>query len=166
VTTRLAWLGISQKAFADAIGMDKSRLSRAIRADAPRKPTLERIAFGLGLSVEELLHEDETLLLRDHPAIRHSMSSADAEESLSRWYADNNDFDGTNVVGHRSEEQRFMRRLEVRKALVEGRFCLDFVREMAQRYGVSDSQIHSDRSFLKRTEGLENRTSDEPSSSG
>lgn len=161
VTTRLAWLGISQKAFAHAIGMDKSRLSRAIRANAPRSSTLERIAFGLGMTVDDLVHED-ALLLSPHPVIRHSMTAAEAESALSAWYLENSSIEEVGSH-HHSDESRFVRRHEVREAMVSGGFCLELVRDLAWKYGVSHSQIYADRAFLERTEGV-GRAGDESSS--
>lgn len=165
VTTRLAWLGISQKSFASAIGMDKSRLSRAIRADSPRSSTLDRIALGLGLTTDELIDSDESILLKDHPAIHHSMSAREAEKSLSLWYCTQVSVDLDPGPRHRSDDERYERRQEVRDAMLDGTFCLEFVRNVAARHGVSHSQIYADRSFLERTEGIESRT-DGTSASG
>ena len=116
---------------------------------------MERIALGLGLTTEELLHAEDTVLLRDHPAIRHSMSSAEAETALSSWYATRTPVHSGRNPRHRSDEERFERRQEVRQAMLDGRFCLEFVRDAAERHGVSHSQIYADRSFLKRTEGVQ-----------
>jgi transcriptional regulator with XRE-family HTH domain len=69
VDTRLAWLGLTHKDFASAIGMDKSSLSRALRADRPRRATLDRISKGLGVSVDALMNQEDTeVLTSSHPA--------------------------------------------------------------------------------------------------
>jgi transcriptional regulator with XRE-family HTH domain len=72
VDTRLAWLGLTHKDFAAAIGMDKSSLSRALRADRPRQSTLERISRGLGLTIEDLMDgENHDVLTSKHPAFEN-----------------------------------------------------------------------------------------------
>jgi len=69
VDTRLAWLGLTHKDFASAVGMDKSSLSRALRADRPRRATLDRISRGLGLSIGDLMDADNVdILTSAHPA--------------------------------------------------------------------------------------------------
>ena len=83
VDTRLAWLGITHKDFAAAIGMDKSSLSRALRADRPRRTTLERIGRGLHLSVDDLLDaEKHDVLTSKHPAFENGEAGP---ERLRVW---------------------------------------------------------------------------------
>lgn len=89
VDTRLAWLGLTHQEFSQAIGMDKSSLSRALRADSPRKKTLGRIALGLGISEDALLDSESNAALTVlHPALPVDFSSLSSSERvirLQRW---------------------------------------------------------------------------------
>lgn len=53
VQARLVWLGLTQSAFAHAIGMDEATFCRSLRRH-PRRRTIERIATGLDLPVRYL----------------------------------------------------------------------------------------------------------------
>lgn len=87
VATRLAWLDLTQADFARAIDMDKSSLSRALRAETPRPATLQRIALGLGLQVRDLTEgADKAFLLKDHPAIDRGLPRVHRVEALRSWY--------------------------------------------------------------------------------
>jgi len=154
VTTRLAFLDITQVDFADAIGMDKSQLSRVLRADSPRSRTLKRIALGLGLKVADLgSASDVGVLVSDHPANDRGLSRADRTAALRAWYEKkSNGRFSVSRTRHQPEETRHARRLEVRQALREDRFNLEFIRDVAGRYGVSASQIYADRTQLRKTE--------------
>lgn len=89
VETRLAWLGLSHQQLAEIIEMDPSSLSRALRADCPRKKTVRRIARGLGLPLEVLLGEEieSTGLLCGHPALKDASDVTESERMarLRRW---------------------------------------------------------------------------------
>jgi transcriptional regulator with XRE-family HTH domain len=153
VTTRLAWLDITQVDFAAAIGMDKSSLSRVMRADSPRQRTMHRIALGLGLEVDDLTDRADPLaLVGPHPAIDREMPRSQRAHALSEWYAESSRDLAIPPPRHRSERDRHARRMEVRQALDDGTFNLEFVRKTADKYGVSTSQIYADRTRLQKTE--------------
>ncbi len=158
VTTRLAWLDMTQQDFARAIGMDKSVLSRAMRADAPRGRTMQRIALGLGLRPEDLsIEADPVVLVTDHPALDRVLSRSDRAENLQAWYKQEVTKLPLAAARHRTEEERHCRRMEVRKALEEDQFGLEFVRALAKKYGVSTSQIFADRTrIISLTKILDN----------
>lgn len=87
ISTRLAWLDLTQVDFATAIGMDKSTFSRLLRADFPRHETLQRVALGLDLLVSDLDREsDPHALLRDHKALSPGMSRSDRAAAIRGWY--------------------------------------------------------------------------------
>jgi len=88
ISTRLAWLSLNQTEFSDAIGMDKSVLSRVLRADCPHQKTLDRISLGLGMSAVDLLSGKPSSLLSDHPAFSRSLDKADRIECLRRWVSE------------------------------------------------------------------------------
>jgi len=89
VDTRLAWLGLLHKDFAEAIGMDKSSFSRVLRADQPRTSTLERIAVGLGMAVATLIDEhDESSLTAPHPLMADYASSNSSSRDKASHLAD------------------------------------------------------------------------------
>lgn len=154
VTTRLAFLDITQVEFAEAIGMDKSQLSRVLRADSPRIQTLKRIALGLGLKVVDLGESSGVeVLVQEHPANDRSKSRSERTEQLQAWYKKKSKGKfSVSRARHKPEEIRHARRLEVRQALIEDRFNLEFIRDVAVRYGVSASQIYADRTQLQKTE--------------
>lgn len=85
ISTRLAWLDLTKSDFAAAIGMDKSVLSRALRADSPHRKTLEKISAGLGLTVEELVSGEAEVLLSDHPVLGPQMSRGERMVALESW---------------------------------------------------------------------------------
>lgn len=85
VQTRIAWLGITQRTLCEAISMDPAVLSRALKADHPRKGTLVKIGKGLALTIDELLSEDESVLVRPHPAFEGLEEGVDRRPALIRW---------------------------------------------------------------------------------
>ena len=154
VSTRLAWLEISQKDFAKAIGMNQSVFSRAIRARTPRTHTVTNIAIGLGLTPDQLRDSDDKhVLLCDHPGLSLDVQFEHRLERLEEWYkkqevAPNNQ----KTAPHRSDEERHLRRMAVRKAIKDGAFTIRTVKILAHQFEVSTSQIHSDRSMIVRIE--------------
>lgn len=155
VTTRLAWLDITHVDFAEAINMDKSTLSKTLRADSPRSRTLKRIALGLGLKVSDLTASaDPAALTSEHPANDRALPRKDRAASLQSWYARRSAKAFPQMKSkHRTEDERHERRMVVRAALAEDRFKLEFIRETAKKYGVSASQIYADRTLIQQTEG-------------
>lgn len=83
VLARAALLGLTQQQLSRLLSMDESTLSRALRAENPRKATLERISKGLDLTVEELLGEDDLPIIRPHQAVKDP--SMDIEVQIRRW---------------------------------------------------------------------------------
>ena len=85
VDTRLAWLGLNHRELADAIGVDKSCLTRTLQADRPRPHTLQRIATALGLEVEVLTngHGPETLVV-EHPLFPDGIETLASQEKISK----------------------------------------------------------------------------------
>ena len=160
VSTRLAWLEISQKDFAGAIGMNQSVFSRAIRAKNPRDRTVNNIAIGLGFTLEQLCDSDDrNILLSEHPSIPLSLASHKRIEALKKWYATQEIMASGQKTTHRSDEERRKRRAAVRKALRRGVLTLRTVQSLAKKYGVSSSQIHADRTVVLRLEpGLKKKT--------
>lgn len=149
VSTRLAWLEISQKDFAGAISMNQSVFSRAIRAKNPRDHTVNNMAIGLGLTPEQLCDsDDQNILLSEHPGIPSSLPSHKRVEALKQWYAAQEVMASGQKTAHRSDEERHRRRAAVRKALLDGVFTIHTVRSLATQFGVSSSQIHSDRTVV------------------
>lgn len=128
--------------------MDKSSFSRMI-SNPTQGRTLERIALGLGITVEQLLdEEDRDVLLSDHPVVVDDMGREDRISAISTWCS-SRIVDEPQKRNHRSDEARYKRRKAVQKLLEEGRFSPDSVRDLAARFKVSSSLIYSDRSLLK-----------------
>lgn len=84
VLVRLAWIGLTQKAFCEAVGYQTASFSRILRSDNPREQTMERVARGLGLTPEQLMGDVE-LLLCEHPAIEGHMGVSDRVSSIRLW---------------------------------------------------------------------------------
>lgn len=83
VLARAALLGLTQQQLSRLLSMDESTLSRALRADNPRKATLDRISRGLDLTVEELTGEDDLHIVRPHRAVKDPLM--DVEVQIRRW---------------------------------------------------------------------------------
>jgi transcriptional regulator with XRE-family HTH domain len=168
VTTRLAWLDVTQKDFAEAIGMDKSSLSRALRANAPRDRTLQRIAIGLGLDPADLDDDaDPVALISDHPVLHRGVPRSDRASMLRCWY----DEEASAVleapeVNHRTDEERRARRGAVHQSMRNGSFDVDVARSLAERFGVSLSQIYADRAKIKELIELMGEVGDDDASTG
>lgn len=89
VLARAALLGLTQQQLSRLLSMDESTLSRALRADNPRRATLERISKGLDMTVEELMGEDDRYIIRPHRAVKDP--SADVEAQIQRWLEEADD---------------------------------------------------------------------------
>lgn len=85
VATRLAWLDLRQKDLAKSMGIESSTLSRTLRATSPHSRTIHRLATALGLTSEELLGNDRSVLTKDHPAMDRTQPRALQIRCLRQW---------------------------------------------------------------------------------
>lgn len=69
ITIRLSFLGLRQKDLADLLGLHPSVLSRTLRADHPRKKTLDLLSSALDLPVDSLMDGEDSSLLVPHRGV-------------------------------------------------------------------------------------------------
>jgi hypothetical protein len=71
VASRLSWLDLTQADLAEIVAMDKSVLSRSLRASRPRQGTVNRILHGLGfpgMKLDDVENRGSSMATLSHPA--------------------------------------------------------------------------------------------------